>query len=166
MHTKLAEVQLSLSCSKGQVSRETPDTHPQPTPNFMQFLFAFFWPANSVQSLHKNSTLWHLMNIITPWPEYTCTGGKMQKTPSCLHTQISSVGHHSISVPISNQPYTICSPVGSLQQNAKEQQTLDSKSGDLLYYLITSHLLEYVCFCKMGIKRILINTHQVVSRLQ
>lgn len=77
-------------------------THPQPTPNFMQFLFAFFWPANSVLSLHKNSTLWHLMNKITPWPGSTFGRGRTQKISSCPCTKISSVGNHSISVPISN----------------------------------------------------------------
>lgn len=70
MHISLAEAELPLSCSKGQVSREAPIIHPQPTPNLMQFLFGFFWPANPALSLHKNATLWHLMNKITPWPEY------------------------------------------------------------------------------------------------
>lgn len=100
MDIRLAEVQLSLSCSKGQVSRDSPATHPQLTPNFMQFLFAFFWPAIPVLSLHKNSTLWHLMNKITTWPEYTFGRRRTQKTFSCLIS--SSMGHHSISVPISN----------------------------------------------------------------
>lgn len=68
-HIRLVEVQLTLLCSKGQVSRETPATHPQPAADFMQFSFAFFWPAIPILSLHKNSTLWHLMNKTTPWPE-------------------------------------------------------------------------------------------------
>lgn len=91
MHIRLAEVQLSLSCSKGQVSREIPASHPQPTPNFMQFLFAFLWPAIPILSLHKNSTLWHLMNKIIPWPEYTFGRGT-QRTFNCPCTQISSRG--------------------------------------------------------------------------
>ena len=69
-HIRLVEVQLTLLCSKGQVSRETPATHPQPAADFMQFSFAFFWPAIPILSLHKNSILWHLMNKTTPWPEH------------------------------------------------------------------------------------------------
>ena len=69
-HMRLVEVQLTLTCSKGQVSRETPATEPQPAADFMQFSFAFFWPAIPILSLHKNSTLWHLMNKTTPWPEH------------------------------------------------------------------------------------------------
>lgn len=69
-HIRLVEVQLTLSGSKGQVSRETPATHPQPAADFIQFSFAFFWPAIPFLSIHKNSTLWHLMNKTTPWPEH------------------------------------------------------------------------------------------------
>lgn len=86
MHVSLAEVQLSLSCSKGWVSGETPAGHPQPTPNLMQFLWPF-WLAKPVSSLHKNSTLWHLINKRTPWPEYTFGRKRTQKTSShpCIH---------------------------------------------------------------------------------
>lgn len=60
--------------------------HPaQLTPNFIQFLFAFFGPAILALSWHKNSALWHLMNKITSWPESACTLGRIPKTSSCLY---------------------------------------------------------------------------------
>lgn len=95
MHISLAEAQLPLSCSKGQVSRGAPAIRPQPTLILMQFLFAFFWSASLALSLYRNATLWHLMNKITPWPEY-CFGKEMtQKTPNLPWTCIFLVGHHS-----------------------------------------------------------------------
>ena len=101
IHTRLAEVQLSLSCSKGQVSRET--CYPPPAYSKLHAIFiCLLRPAHSVLSLHKNSTLWHLMNKIIPWLEYTFGRGRTQKISSCPCAQISSVGYHSISVPVSN----------------------------------------------------------------
>lgn len=57
---------------------------PESASNFMQFLFLSFGLANLAQSWHKNSTLWHLMNKITPWPESAYTLGRIPKTSSCL----------------------------------------------------------------------------------
>ena len=112
-HISLAEVQLSLSCSKGWVSGETPAIHPQPTPNLMQFLLAFSWPAKPVLSLHKNSTLWHLINKRTPWPGYTFVRKGTQKTSShpCIHIS----WWDATPVPSGSQPWVICSPGKSWQ---------------------------------------------------
>lgn len=78
----------------------------------------FYSPSSGQLTQCKNSTLWHLRNKITSWPEYTFGRGMTQNTPSCPWTQISSVGHHSISVHISNEPGIVCSPGEPLQWEA------------------------------------------------